>query len=212
VRNNPLAYIDPTGNSAQETQKKKDEEEEFINTEDNPEIIRINSKRDDGPDVIVMHRLLPDFPTTPYRERMMREWWKYNTSIPREMQPDIAQGNQLEKWWFEFKRGTNAGMMVAPIPGGPIINALKRLSLVAKWGKTASVLVVKSGNAADEALMLFNELRGKNRVVMKAPGVWTAKSATGNGTVTLRFTSRTGPPTVDVHGIQSGITKVHFVP
>jgi RHS repeat-associated protein len=48
VRNNPLKYVDPTGHQDENPMKKgkkgnNDDAEEFLNTEDTPEIVQINS-------------------------------------------------------------------------------------------------------------------------------------------------------------------------
>jgi hypothetical protein len=65
------------------------------------------------------------------------------------------------------------------------------------------------GDAGD-ARKLFDQLRGSNPVTEVKPGVFTAPGANG-GTVTFRATSKSGPPTVDVHGIEEGIRKIKFV-
>jgi hypothetical protein len=65
------------------------------------------------------------------------------------------------------------------------------------------------GDAGD-ARKLFDQLRGSNPVTEVKPGVFTAPGTNG-GTVTLRATSKSGPPTVDVHGIEEGIRKIKFV-
>lgn len=103
------------------------------------------------------------------------------------------------------------GMAILPIPGGPILNALKGLGLTYRAGKGGKAVYEVVGHS-DEALMLFNKLRGTNAVKMKAPGVWVADSITGAGKVTFRYSSKSGPPTVSVHGIQAGVDKLKFVP
>ena len=65
------------------------------------------------------------------------------------------------------------------------------------------------GDAGD-ARKLFDQLRGSNPVTEVKPGVFTAPGANG-GMVTFRATSKSGPPTVDVHGIEEGIRKIKFV-
>jgi len=62
------------------------------------------------------------------------------------------------------------------------------------------------GDAGD-ARKLFDQLRGSNPVTEVKPGVFTAPGANG-GTVTFRATSKSGPPTVDVHGIEEGRFEV----
>ncbi len=66
-----------------------------------------------------------------------------------------------------------------------------------------------TGNAKD-ARKLFDQLRGNNPVIEKEPGVFVAKGRRG-GNVTFRVTSKSGPPTVDVHGVQEGIRKIKFI-
>ena len=63
---------------------------------------------------------------------------------------------------------------------------------------------------SDDALKLFDNLRGNNPVREVEPGVFVAKGKTG-GHVTFRPTSKSGPPTVDVHGIEPGVKKIKFV-
>jgi hypothetical protein len=65
------------------------------------------------------------------------------------------------------------------------------------------------GNAGD-ARKLFDQLRGTNAVTEVKPGVFTALGSNG-GTVTFRASSKSGPPTVDVHGIEEGIRKIKFL-
>jgi hypothetical protein len=61
-----------------------------------------------------------------------------------------------------------------------------------------------------DARRLFDQLRGSNAVTEVKPGVFTAKASDG-GTVTFRAVSKSGPPTVDVHGLESGVRKIKFV-
>ncbi len=65
------------------------------------------------------------------------------------------------------------------------------------------------GDAGD-ARKLFDQLRGSNPVTEVKRGVFTAPGTNG-GTVTFRATSKSGPPTVDVNGIEEGIRKIKFV-
>ena len=65
------------------------------------------------------------------------------------------------------------------------------------------------GDSGD-ARKLFDDLRGSNPVTEVKLGVFTAPGANG-GTVTFRGTSKSGPPKVDVHGIEDGIRKIKFV-
>jgi len=65
------------------------------------------------------------------------------------------------------------------------------------------------GDSGD-ARKLFDDMRGSNPVTEVKLGVFTAPGANG-GTVTFRGTSKSGPPKVDVHGIEDGIRKIKFV-
>jgi RHS repeat-associated protein len=56
----------------------------------------------------------------------------------------------------------------------------------------------------------FDQLRGTNDVQEVKPGVLVAKGATG-GNVTFRAQSKSGPATVDVHGVEGGVRKIKFV-
>jgi hypothetical protein len=131
--------------------------------------------------------------------------------IPKERQPDIieAEPHFLKRQGRRFRDGALFGLSIAPTPGGAVTNALKVLGLTAKLGRAKGVLTV--AGSSDDALMLFNALRGGNKVKMVAPGVWKANSASGTGTVTFRYVSKSGPPTVDVHGIEQGIRKIKFI-
>ena len=66
------------------------------------------------------------------------------------------------------------------------------------------------GDSGD-ALKLFDKLRGNNPVREVEPGIFVAKGKTG-GHVTFRPSSKSGPPTVDVHGLEPGGKKIKFVP
>ncbi|MCH9608833.1 MAG: hypothetical protein S4CHLAM45_07450 [Chlamydiales bacterium] len=61
-----------------------------------------------------------------------------------------------------------------------------------------------------EAKTLFDKLRGKNPIREVKPGVFTAEGKNG-GHVTFRTKSKSGPPTVDVHGVEEGIRKIKFL-
>ena len=82
------------------------------------------------------------------------------------------------------------------------------LGSLGRAGKSKGVREVV-GDAGD-ARTLFDRLRGSNSATEVKPGVFTAPGAKG-GTVTFRATSKSGPPTVDVHGIEEGIRKIKFV-
>lgn len=62
----------------------------------------------------------------------------------------------------------------------------------------------------DAATALFNELRGGNAAFEVRPGVFVSQ-VEGGGNVTLRLSSKSGPPTVDVHGVADGVRKIKFV-
>ena len=65
------------------------------------------------------------------------------------------------------------------------------------------------GTEAD-AKALFDQLRGANPVREVKPGVFVAEGKSG-GNVIFRASSKSGPPTVDVHGIEEGVRKIKFV-
>jgi RHS repeat-associated protein len=131
--------------------------------------------------------------------------------IPKERQPDIieAEPHFLKRQARRFKDSALFGLSIAPTPGGAVTNALRLLGFAAKLSRGKGVLKVVG--SSDDALMLFNALRGGNKVKMIAPGVWRADSASGAGKVTFRYVSKSGPPTVDVHGIEQGIRKIKFI-
>jgi hypothetical protein len=63
---------------------------------------------------------------------------------------------------------------------------------------------------ANDARTLFDQLRGSNPITEVKPGIFIASGING-GTITFRTTSKSGPPTVDVHGIKEGVRKIKFV-
>ena len=108
-------------------------------------------------------------------------------------------GDGLETIYFTAISGLGGGI-AGGLRGG--LGSLGR----AGTGKGIREVV---GDAAD-ARRLFDQLRGSNPITEVKPGVFTA-SGTNGGTVTFRATSQSGPPTVDVHGIEDGIRKIKFV-
>jgi hypothetical protein len=62
----------------------------------------------------------------------------------------------------------------------------------------------------NDAKTLFDALRGSNVVTEVKPGVFIARTSNG-ATVTFRPVSKSGPPTVDVRGIEEGIEKIKFI-
>ncbi len=67
-----------------------------------------------------------------------------------------------------------------------------------------------TGDESD-AKSLFDYLRGDNEIVDKGNGTFVAKSKTGEGHITFRTSSKSGPPTVDVHGVEEGVRKIKFM-
>jgi len=63
---------------------------------------------------------------------------------------------------------------------------------------------------APSARKFFDDLRGSSPVEKVKPGVFKASGPNGKD-VTFRASSKSGPPTVDVHGIESGVRKIKFV-
>jgi RHS repeat-associated protein len=101
-------------------------------------------------------------------------------------------------------------LMSLPIPGGAIANALAKFGLAARAGRGAGVIEVVGD--VRKARAVFDELRGANAANVMANGAEVANSATGAGKVTFRAASKSGPPTVDVHGVEQGLRKIKFVP
>ena len=102
-----------------------------------------------------------------------------------------------------------AGLSAAAmIPGaGQGVTAAKLATLgVAGAGKGVREV---AGNAAD-GRKLFDQLRGGNSVKEVKPGVFVSKGANG-GNVTFRASSKSGPATVDVHGVEKGVRKIKFL-
>ncbi len=65
---------------------------------------------------------------------------------------------------------------------------------------------------SDDAMALFDYLRGENPYKVDSSGALVVPSKTGQGNVTYRQTSKSGPATVDVYGIEQGVDKIKFVP
>jgi hypothetical protein len=84
------------------------------------------------------------------------------------------------------------------------------ISRIATMGTEGSQGVRQVTGTAHDAKKMFDTLRAGNKVREVKPGVFTAKGANG-GTVTYRATSRSGPSTVDVHGVVDGVRKIKFV-
>ncbi len=82
------------------------------------------------------------------------------------------------------------------------------MSSLGRAGRSKGIREVV-GDGGD-ARKLFDNLRGSNPVTEVRPGVFTARGPNGK-TVTFRPTSKSGPPTVDVPGIEKGLRKIKFV-
>ena len=97
---------------------------------------------------------------------------------------------------------------------GAAINAAGGLSKIGRKGSRGVREVVGTESDARD---LFDVLRGDNPIedALDRNGVKTgikARSQDAPGKwVTLRTTSRSGEPTVDVHGIEKGVKKIKFV-
>ena len=78
------------------------------------------------------------------------------------------------------------------------------------WPKGSKKIEEVRGDSKD-ARKLFNDLRGNNPAQEVKPGVFVAKGQNG-GNVTYRPTSKSGPPTVELHGTESIVKKLKFVP
>jgi hypothetical protein len=87
----------------------------------------------------------------------------------------------------------------------------KGVGYLSKSGKAGTGKGVRevTGNATD-ARKLFDQVRGNNLVKEVKPGVFVSKGANG-GNVTFRASSKSEPPTVDVHGVQKGVRKIKFL-
>ena len=119
------------------------------------------------------------------------------------------------------ERGTElgwaaAGLAINAVAAAKAVKFLKdasamrhaaRLPSMGTAGKGKGVREV--GGSVRDARKLFDSLRGSNRATVRPNGAKTAPHP-GGGHVTLRTTSRSGPPTVDVHGIVGGVRKIKF--
>ncbi len=117
--------------------------------------------------------------------------------------------NRLDKLadWLsaKFRKKAADADLCPDVPSGPKLTGLGTLGRAGK-GKGVREVV---GDAGD-ARKLFDRLRGSNPATEVKPGVLTAKGVNG-GTATFRATSKSGPPTVDVHGIEEDLRKIKFV-
>ena len=100
-------------------------------------------------------------------------------------------------------------MAFVPLPAGPVAQALGKLGILLRPG-TNKVAVGSGGRNA--AIKLFNELRGTNPVTRRAPGLYTAASINGQGTITFRFpnASSSNMWSVDFHMSAGALKKIHF--
>jgi hypothetical protein len=98
---------------------------------------------------------------------------------------------------------------------GCVTDALKEFGLQSGPGRSKDILQVAGD--ADDATMVFNRLRDGNKVTRvgvqsSGDGVWVSESANVPGKqVTFRYASKTGPPTVNVPGLEAGIRKLKFI-
>ena len=123
-----------------------------------------------------------------------------------EAAENVAEGASVAGDVIEA--GAGGGVFGAVLKFFRIGNAARAgLSSLGREGSKGVRVVV--GDARD-ARRLFDQLRGSNAITEVKPGVFTAPGANG-GTVTFRASSKSGPPTVDVHGIEEGVRKVKFV-
>jgi RHS repeat-associated protein len=87
--------------------------------------------------------------------------------------------------------------------------ATKLAAKIPTMGKEGSNGVREVKGGVTEAKKMFDTLRGTNKAEEVKPGVSIAKGPNGK-TVTFRSSSKSGPPTVDVHGVVEGVRKVKF--
>jgi len=109
---------------------------------------------------------------------------------------------------LRWKRAASVRSMETAVEGAGALGAARGgLGSLGRAGTGRGVREVV-GDAGD-ARKLFDQLRGSNPVTEVKLGVFTAPGANG-GTVTFRAMSKSGPPTVDVHGIEEGIRKIKY--
>ncbi len=84
-----------------------------------------------------------------------------------------------------------------------------RLKSLGRPGKGKGVREI-IGNEKD-ARKLFDQLRVSNPVIEVKQGVFLSKAENG-GIITFRAASKSGPPTVDIHGLEIGVRKFKFLP
>jgi RHS repeat-associated protein len=124
---------------------------------------------------------------------------------------EVPQLVPIVSGFRDFSNSTTGQVLMTfvPLPGNVIAQALLRLKFLVRPGVGKNVVEIVG--KVDDAKALFDELRGANAATQVAPGVFTAKPYAGAGTVTFRASSKSGPPTIDVHGIGEW-RKIKFVP
>ncbi|MBI1762688.1 MAG: RHS repeat-associated core domain-containing protein [Acidobacteria bacterium] len=204
VRNNPLAFTDPTGRyecdangncrGVRDGEKNGDlywNAKGKVWESGSEFVARVGKDKKDQCDC--------HFPRD-----SQRTWPSTQAVEPPQMIP-IVSG--FREFW-NSKEGQLA-VTFLPLPGTLIAKVLTKLNFLVRPG--AGKAVVEIVGDVKDAKVLFDELRGANTATQVAPGVFTAKPYTGPGTLTFRATSQSGPPTVDVHGMGDW-AKIKFVP
>ncbi|MEM6454568.1 MAG: RHS repeat-associated core domain-containing protein, partial [Acidobacteriota bacterium] len=119
---------------------------------------------------------------------------------------DIKSGMNAADMAGDAASGTGRAVDAADAVQGVTANG--QLSRLGRAGKGKGIRLVH-GDAHD-ARGLFDQLRGTNPVTEVKPGVFIARGRSG-GTVTFRSVSKSGPPTIDVHGVEEAVRKIKFV-
>lgn len=91
-----------------------------------------------------------------------------------------------------------------------VMRAERLIGRIATMGKEGSKGVREVAGTAKDARKMFDTLRAGNEAKEVKLGVFTAEGAKG-GTVTFRAESKSGPATVDIHGVVEGVRKVKFL-
>lgn len=115
-----------------------------------------------------------------------------------------------------FSAATGSPVGIMPSPGDPVRvgrrlvqgGKVPELSKLGRPGRSRGVREVVGDT--NDARNLFDTIRGNNPVTEVKPGVFVAEGKSG-GNVTFREVSKSGPPTVDVHGVEDGVRKIKFV-
>ena len=217
ARNNPLLYIDPDGRTFEVCQSDGDCTTYAVDSEFYRFLKEEKLQFDPEPETDEDGNLLP---TNIYSVDERGNKTLYGQAFYSRHAPglgdegvgplELALGTGLTSLARKAVRNLFRGKGTSVAKEGATRSSTATdLGSLGRSGSSNKIRVVV-GDSGD-AIKLFDKLRGNNPVREIKPGVFVAKGKTG-GHVTFRPSSKSGPPTVNVDGIEPGVKKIKFVP